>query len=567
MWHTNSSDSMVLGSNHHLFFDTVDVSTVDRSLRDIIQSLQHQGYLEASIDQIDSAEDLLKIELHIGPLYTWSYLDISTVPDLIRKIPRIQNLEGKPVDFREIAVLFDLILETAENSGYPFATVKLDDVEIEQSDIKARINVNLKNPVKIESVEVEGDLRLSERYLSHFLGIDKGDVFEKDKIVDAPNQLGSLPFLTMYQSPEVDFLGNSARVHLYLDRKNANQFDILLGLLPSPNPERRFQLTGNVNVDMYNQFAAGERLHLNFENLQPGVQELEIDVNYPFIFNLPFGLDSHFDLYKRDSTYIDLGYHLGLQYLISGYNYLSFFTERDGTNLLNVDTSQIINSRKLPQNIDVRRNLFGLEYHHEYLDYRPNPRKGHNLTLRTSIGTKRINKNSNIIGLKDPSDENFDFNSLYEELDLKSFQLRAQSTFNLFIPLFESSTVLLSNKTGWVTSGEDLFQNELYRIGGTKTLRGFNEEVIFTNFYNIATIEYRLLIDRNSNIFTFLDFGYYDQHSTSSRISDNPMGIGVGLNLSTKIGIFSISYALGTDKNESLNFRNGRIHFGMVTQF
>lgn len=564
-WSTDHDEHKL--SDTFLLPDSLPQKDLNDTLRSIVSLLHHDGHLEASIDSLKANENIFKIFLHIGPKYALGQLDISDIPTPLKGLPELNVEQKSRFNYKEIASLFDFILTYAENHGYPFATVRLDSIEMQNEIIKAKLEVNLNDTIHIESIDVRGDLKLKHRYLSHFLDMQAGELFSKEKVLSAPEQLSSLPYIDAYQSPTVDFLGNSALVHLHLNKKNANQFDILLGLLPSPDPNRRFQLTGNINIDMYNQFTAGERIHLNFENLQPGVQELEIDFNYPFIFDWPFGLDAHFDLYKRDSTYIDLGYHLGLQYLISGHNYLSFFTESDGTNLLNVDTSTIIQTKRLPQNIDVRRNLFGSEFHHEHLDYRPNPRKGHSMNIRASIGTKRVSKNLTITSLKDPSNENFDFNTLYDELELRSFQLRTNADVNIFLPLFQSSTILLSNKAGWIKSGESLFQNELYRIGGTKTLRGFNEEVIFANFYNISTVEYRLLIDRNSNIFTFFDFGYYDQHTTSNRISDRPYGFGLGLNLATKIGIFSISYAVGKDRNEALNFRNGRVHFGMVTQF
>lgn len=564
-WHTHTDSTTI--SDAYILPDSLPQRNLSDTLRSIVSLLHHGGHLEASIDSLEATESMIQIFLHVGPTYTLGHLDVSDIPPPLQGLPELNINKNERINYQEIATLFDFILEYAENHGYPFASVHLDDIEIRDQVIKARLLVDLNDTIYIESIDVRGDLKLKHRYLSHFLNLQTGELFSKEKVLSAPEQLSSLPYIDAYQTPTVDFLGNSARVHLHLNKKNANQFDILLGLLPSPDPNRRFQLTGNINIDMYNQFAAGERIHLNFENLQPGVQELEIDFNYPFIFDWPFGLDAHFDLYKRDSTYIDLGYHLGLQYLISGHNYLSFFTESDGTNILHVDTSSIIQTKKLPQNIDVRRNLFGSEFHHESLDYRPNPRKGHSMNIRASIGSKRVAKNLTITSLKDPENESFDFNTLYDDLDLRSFQFRTNVDISIFLPLFQSSTLLLSNKTGWIKSGESLFQNELYRIGGTKTLRGFNEEVIFANFYNISTLEYRLLIDRNSNIFTFFDFGYYDQHTTSNRISDRPFGFGLGLNLATKIGIFSISYAVGKDRNESLNFRNGRVHFGMVTQF
>ena len=83
--------------------------------------------------------------------------------------------------------------------------------------------------------------------------------------------------------------------------------------------------------------------------------------------------------------------------------------------------------------------------------------------------------------------------------------------FNTIIPIFRSSALKLANHLGYIGTGEVLYDNELFRIGGTKLLRGFNEEVIFASFYSVFSLEYRLLFNQNSNLFVFSDLGYTEQ--------------------------------------------------------
>jgi hypothetical protein len=80
-------------------------------------------------------------------------------------------------------------------------------------------------------------------------------------------------------------------------------------------------------------------------------------------------------------------------------------------------------------------------------------------------------------------------------------------------------------------------------------------------------LEYRLLFDRNSNLFIFSDLGYFRQHTANIERSDTPVGLGIGMNLETKIGVFGISYAIGKQEGDPFNFRTGKIHFGMVSLF
>ena len=113
----------------------------------------------------------------------------------------------------------------------------------------------------------------------------------------------------------------------------------------------------------------------------------------------------------------------------------------------------------------------------------------------------------------------------------------------------------------------NLFTNELYRIGGLKTLRGFDEESIYASIYTIGKIEYRYLLEQNSFLFTFINTAWYENSSNNLHLSDTPFGFGTGINFETKIGIMSVSYALGKQFNNPILFKNGKIHFGIVNYF
>src|SRR5690606_37052388 len=129
----------------------------------------------------------------------------------------------------------------------------------------------------------------------------------------------------------------------------------------------------------------------------------------------------------------------------------------------------------------------------------------------------------------------------------------------LFNALGERSTVLLGNQSA-LGHSESLFQNELLRIGGLKTLRGFDEESINASLYSIFTLEYRFLLDRNSYFSVFSDAAYYENKSQDTFIKDTPVGIGAGLSFETAAGIFTLNYALGRQFDNPFYFRAGKVH-------
>ena len=45
------------------------------------------------------------------------------------------------------------------------------------------------------------------------------------------------------------------------------------------------------------------------------------------------------------------------------------------------------------------------------------------------------------------------------------------------------------------------------------------------------------------------------------------MGFGVGANIGSTVGVFSLAYALGLEKNNPFDARSGKIHFGYIAYF
>jgi hemolysin activation/secretion protein len=106
------------------------------------------------------------------------------------------------------------------------------------------------------------------------------------------------------------------------------------------------------------------------------------------------------------------------------------------------------------------------------------------------------------------------------------------------------------------------------RIGGLRTLRGFDEESISASSYSIFSLEYRFLLDQNSFFSVFSDYGLYENNTTGSEyIYDTPLGIGAGISFETKAGIFTFNYAVGSQFGNPIDVRAAKIHFGFINFF
>jgi len=130
-----------------------------------------------------------------------------------------------------------------------------------------------------------------------------------------------------------------------------------------------------------------------------------------------------------------------------------------------------------------------------------------------------------------------------------------------YIKVVKNHVIKLSSQFGSVF-GNTIYKNELFRIGGLRTLRGFDEESIYASTYVIPTIEYRFLFEKNSNLFLFVEGAWYENNNVLSYISDTPASVGAGINFETKAGIFNLSYAVGKQFGNSFDLRIGKSMLG-----
>ena len=550
-----------------------DSSALRQNLDTVKLQLYRQGYWGASLDTTIRKADSLFFYWYCGDRYDKLQLQKGNIDDNILAEVGLTNAYqlNKTFSPLEIDKVKEKITKYAENNGYPFANVYLSDIKVgfpSQNIVTARINCRKGQLFTFDTLRIESKTQWNKRYLSRYLGIKKGNIYIETQVQNITARLRELSYLAEKQPYIIEFIGQKARPVLFLQRKRASKFDFLLGFLPNNAITKKPLITGNVELDLQNLFGSGENVRLQYAQTRAESPELKLHLTIPYLLNLPFGADGNFELYKRDTSYLDIRADAGLRLLFTGNNYLKVFWAQTGTRLLEggVDTVAIKNQRRLPALLDVLNNAFGVEYHVERLDYRFNPRKGYVANLRVSAGTKQVLPNLTITSLRD--DNGFKFGSLYDSISKPSVQYRAHFKADYYIPLAQRSTLRCGATGGTIiSSNQVLYRNELHRIGGAKLLRGFDEESIWASTFGVATLEYRFLIGQNSYLLAFADQGYYETLTNDTRIFGRPLGVGAGMSFETKAGIFALTLAFGRQNNDEFDFNAAKVHFGYVNLF
>jgi outer membrane protein assembly factor BamA len=534
----------------------------------LISKLNMQGYAAASVDEmlIDSAS--VQICLYVGQQQNWIKLKTDSIEK--RAIDESGFIEkkfnNKQVDFAAVQQIKERILNYYEKNGFPFASVYLDSLKLQDQTIEGTLKVNRGPLYHIDSIRVIGKAKIANHFLQRYLGIANGSIYNRERLEQADKKILELPYVQSQQPSELLMLGTGSVLNLYLQPKRSSQVNFLVGFLPANNQTNKLQLTGDVNLNLKNSLGKGETILLNWQQLQLQSPRLNIGYQHPYVFKSAFGIDFSFGLFKKDSTFLQLNAQLGIQYVLSANQSGKLFLQNQSTTLLGagVDTNQIKITKQLPPNIDVSSVNIGLDYEWNNTNYRLNPRSGNELQLITSAGIKTIRKNNDIISI---SDGLFNYESLYDSLKLKTYQLRAKITAAHYFPAGKRSTLKTIVNAG-VFSSQSVFRNELFQIGGFKLLRGFDEESIYATRYGVLTAEYRYLVGLNSYLFAFSDAGWVKNKFQDINTNNTFISAGIGLLFETKFGLLNMSFAVG--KRDDVNFdlrRASKIHFGYINYF
>ena len=515
--------------------DTSITLSENKSIRSLGNSLIAKGYFLYALTQDTT---LKQVSVDLGDRF--SEIEIRNLQDTELNIFKRKNKSATFSPDELSAFLVDK-LSVFSNQGFPFVNVSLDSIEIENLKIRAVIKLNKGRYFTLRKIHIRGDSSISNSTIHGIIDYSIDEVYSEEKIGAIDQKIKQTSFISTIKPSEIMYTNDGFELFLYLKSTKVSYLRGALGLQPNPISQR-MALTGELNLKLENALKKGELFKFNWRSIKPQTQRMKLNLNYPYLFQSPFGIESNLLLYKRDSTFLDLNTELNVSYSLKNgfrirahYRFMSSSILSGGSSSLEFSN---LNS--------YRTNAYGLSVERQALDNIVNPSKGRILNAKLYVGQRILSGDST-----DAAEKNTTYlgNILYRE----------------YISIFPRHVLLFGLLFDFYTS-PTIFENELFRFGGLNTLRGFNEEQLFASTKGQLTFEYRFLLDENSNVFLFYDQCFYENTSVSYK-NDHPLGFGGGISFGSKIGIFSITYALGREQANPIDFRSSKIHFGYTAYF
>jgi outer membrane translocation and assembly module TamA len=503
-------------------------------------SLIEDGFLSASIDSIIIKDSITHIA-HLFKGQKFNYASVTTnIPDEFKSQMGITEKLFKKQHFSPIKLknIISKILNFCSNNGHPFAAIDLEINEIKSDNINLHLNLKVGPRITIDKIILTKEVSSQKELIQQIIDININDDFNDNKIKNISSRIKETTYFSELKPAEYEIINNKLSLYLYVKNKSAKYINGIIGI--QPQKDEAISFTGDANFKFENAFKIGETLEFSWKKMYAQSQSLNANISFPYLFKSSFGVFNIVTMMKKDSSFFNLNNKFGSSFSFSKRKKISFYYQYINSNSLQTNNNNF-KSTEL--------NAIGISYEIDNLDYRFNPRKG----LYTNGDFKLGNKNIN--------EQNDTLNSSLKSLDYQLFL-----EFNNFFKLGNNSTIKLGGKF-YTIINPYIFENELLRIGGNSNLRGFDEQSIWVSSYAIGVIEYRFLLEQNSNLFCFLNYAWTESNTSLNYTRDNPYSLGVGINFETKPGIFSLSYALGSQQDNPLLFKTAKIHFGFINFF
>ncbi len=424
-------------------FKSQPLDSLEFVLATLLLDQKEQGYYLASVDSVQISDTLsspiyASLFLARGPQVKIGSLSIEGESALSDEQIRgeMTTRTGRVLSEKVLIEDIDRILRRYELEGYPFARVSVDSIELLNSDSDAFLGVSLRveegQRAKINDIVLSGSKRTSIAFVEQITGLRRGDWLKAD-LDEVQRRLVESQFFQQVLPPQLVVIGSEdVVVQIPVIEEAPGSFDLVLGYQP-PAPGSQAQgLVGNGHLTLRNMFGRGRRIALRLNRLPGQISNVLAEFQDPYIFGLPFSIETRFSGLQQDSTYGQQAYQGAVGYKLAGglETFLTISREvtKPGQSGLRLENG----IQRIPRS----EVLFaGLSFRFVRVDRPLNPQRGFVVETRFERGSKvRDSFMLQVAG---------DTTSVKTEVR----QERLTLTGRLFVPTFKNQVFVIGNET------------------------------------------------------------------------------------------------------------------------
>lgn len=455
-----------------------------------------------------------------------------------RKISPLKSNKKAVFKIENFKRVMNRLNEEYSNNGDPFNSVRLKNLKQTTDTLFGDIGILSSKKRTLDSLVINGYKKFPVSFLKHYSNVRKGAVFNHEKIRNQTALLNNLPFANNKRPAEVLFNPEQTVLYLYLEKKTANNFDGFLGF-STDEESGNLTLDGYLNLNLINNLNFGEEITLTYKSDSEEQQLFKLNTKLPYLFNLPLSLEAGLEIFRQEDEFSSTTQNIGVSYAFSqktetllGYKSITSADLNENENLVSINQNFDATFLNSETRFTIRQAslLF------------PNKTK---IIFNSELGNRK-------------------------QGDVTQFKLGLN--FQQIFQLNTRNSIYIANNAQFFQS-DNYLPNELYRLGGILSIRGFEENSLRASLYNVLNTEYRFQLNNTIYVHSIIDFGYLDNQAPRTIGSDETVGsenlssFGIGFGMITKAGLFKLNYANGRSSSIPFEFNNSKIHISLTAFF
>jgi len=520
----------------------------------ILGLYKNRAYLHARIDSMQVHSDTLSHDVEVHIFLT------EGKPSVVRRIefdgcqnltaaelyPGMQLHEGDPFIPSLLEQDIQTLLQQYERKGYPLSKIAVQNVSFvdsaDEMSVTVQLHIDEGKALRISEIHIEGNKTTKDYVIMREARVRENELFRSDLPERIKRRLDHLQLFSSVSLPEL-YLTEAEQAGLLVRvvEGKQNNFDGVLGYVPSTASGGNGYITGLVNISLRNLFGTGRKLSVRWYQETASSQETELHYFEPWIVSYPVNAQLGFFQRKQDSTFVRMQYDIATDLMITEeFSVGISFSQNNVYPTERYDGSKAIAESKTTS--------WGVSIRYDSRDNPTTPTNGILYSTEYQTGTKQT-------------------------LSSDAFPIGSRSTtrrvvFDLSYYLSPFLRQVIATELHLRDFSNDHADvSDLFRLGGATTLRGYQEGQFLGSRLLWTNLEYRFLVTPLSFFYVFLDFGYIVQPAfaaTDGKASEqSKVGYGIGVRMDSALGLIGVSIALG----EGDTFSTAKIHIRLINEF
>ena len=470
-----------------------------------------------------------------------------TVFDSTTLLHTMETRAGRPLESDVLEDDIAHLLETYAEAGYPLAEVRVASLRMgKDNQLNIILQVDEHRGARLGRIILDGAVRTDVSFIERVAGLRPGDRLEGFSASALRNRMLETGLFAAVGPPQFRILPDSSiALVLPVEEQPPGRFNLALGYQP-PSGDTGGRLIGSGQLLVRNLFGGGRQAEVQLRQLPERSSRVYIDVRDPLLAGLPVGAEAQFRGMQQDSTYHEQHYRFGVSYAahpqLTALGFVRYQATRPGEAGM-----RLAEGRQVIARSDAW--FAGLGARYTRLDDVLNPRQGLTAAAYFEGGSERLSA----LSVQAQGD------TLRMRTTARKQMVEAQA--RMYVPALGPTQVLVAGLDARAVISPSYDRSDLVRFGGTRTLRGYDEERFLGRFAGRLLAEYRYQLGRRSYGYVFGDLGFLERPDLPGPLDEARRilpGYGLGMQFQTQVGLVDVSFAANPEEPLGI-----RVHAGL----